>query len=64
MFQRGIMDVGAVDVPKYLVLLVIPLGFFLLTLQFLRKIVTGFGASKAPESVGAEAESANAAGPE
>lgn len=64
MFQRGIMDVGAVDVPKYLVLLVIPLGFLLLTLQFLRKIVTGFGTSAASESVEAETERANAVGPE
>lgn len=36
-FQNGITDVKAVDVPKYLILVVIPIGFFLLTLQFVRQ---------------------------
>ncbi len=36
-FQRGVTDVQAVDVPKYLILLVIPLGFFVLSLQFVRQ---------------------------
>lgn len=35
-FVRGVVDVQAVDVPKGLVLLVIPLGFALLGAQFLR----------------------------
>jgi TRAP-type C4-dicarboxylate transport system permease small subunit len=39
-FHRGVTDVQAVDFPKYLVLSVIPLGFFLLTVQFLRRFVS------------------------
>ena len=35
-FKRGIIDVQAVDVPKYLVLIIIPVGFILLAVQFLR----------------------------
>ena len=41
-FQRGVTDVQAVDVPKYLVLLVIPLGFLLLILQFARKVFESY----------------------
>ncbi len=33
-FQRGVMDVRAVDVPKHWILSVIFIGFLLLTLQF------------------------------
>jgi len=36
-FQRGVTDVQAVDVPKYLILVVIPLGFLVLVLQFVRQ---------------------------
>ena len=39
-FQRGVTDVQAIDFPKYLVLSVIPLGFFLLTVQFLRRFIS------------------------
>ena len=39
-FQNGIIDVKAVDVPKYLILMIIPIGFFVLSLQFLRQIFT------------------------
>jgi C4-dicarboxylate transporter DctQ subunit len=38
-FQRGVTDVQAVDVPKYLLLMVIPFGFLSLTLQFVRNLV-------------------------
>ena len=38
-FERNVIDVQAVDVPKAYVMMVIPLGFFLLLLQFLRRIV-------------------------
>jgi len=38
LFQRGVMDVQAVDMPKYLVLMVIPAGFFVLTVQFFRNL--------------------------
>jgi TRAP-type C4-dicarboxylate transport system permease small subunit len=45
-FQRGIVDVKGVDVPKYLILGVIPAGFFLLTLQFFRNMVASLEKSK------------------
>jgi C4-dicarboxylate transporter, DctQ subunit len=38
MIERGVVDVQVIDVAKYKVILVIPLGFFLLSLQFLRKM--------------------------
>jgi TRAP-type C4-dicarboxylate transport system permease small subunit len=40
LFQRGVTDVQAVDIPKYLVLMVIPAGFLVLTAQFLRNLAT------------------------
>ena len=39
-YQRGVIDVQAIDMPKYLVLSIIPIGFLLLALQFLRGLVT------------------------
>lgn len=36
-FQNGIIDVKAVDVPKYLILMVIPIGFLILCLQFFKQ---------------------------
>lgn len=36
-FQNGITDVKAVDVPKYLILIVIPIGFLTLSFQFLKQ---------------------------
>ena len=41
MFERGVTDVQVVDVAKYKVVLIIPLGFLLLALQFLRKTLIG-----------------------
>jgi TRAP-type C4-dicarboxylate transport system permease small subunit len=38
-FQRGVIDVQAVDVPKSLILLVIPLGFLLLDARFLLNLL-------------------------
>ncbi len=38
-FKRGIIDVQAVDVPKYLILVIIPIGFTLLVLQFSRQFI-------------------------
>ncbi|MBW2065140.1 MAG: TRAP transporter small permease [Deltaproteobacteria bacterium] len=35
-FQRRVIDVQPLDIPKAYVLVVIPLGFFLLSLQFLK----------------------------
>ncbi len=40
-FQRGVIHVQAVDVPMAYVLFAIPLGFFLLVLQFGRDLVEG-----------------------
>lgn len=37
-FQRGIMDVRAVDVPKYLLLSVVCIGFLLMALEFLSQL--------------------------
>jgi len=34
-FRDKVVDVGSIDVPKSWIIVVIPLGFFLLTLQFL-----------------------------
>lgn len=39
MFRRGVTDVQAVDVPKSLVLFVIPFGFLCLTIQFIRNLI-------------------------
>jgi C4-dicarboxylate transporter, DctQ subunit len=43
-FQRKVIHVQAVDVPMAYVLFVIPLGFFLLVLQFLREFLSGMRA--------------------
>ena len=40
-YVRGVIDVASVDVPKAYVLVVIPVGFFFLTLQFLSKFLAG-----------------------
>lgn len=40
-YVRGIIDVASVDVPKAYPLVIIPVGFFFLTLQFLSKFLTG-----------------------
>jgi C4-dicarboxylate transporter DctQ subunit len=40
-FQRKVIHVQAVDVPMAYLLFVIPLGFFLLVLQFVRNFVVG-----------------------
>lgn len=41
-YVRGIVDVQPVDVPKAYVLVIIPVGFLLLALQFVRRIVEDF----------------------
>ncbi len=38
-FRRGVLDVRAVDVPKYLILSVIFFGFSVMALEFLRMLV-------------------------
>ena len=49
LFQRGVTDVQAVDIPKSLVLIIIPAGFLVLTAQFLRNLATSWGRNKAGE---------------
>jgi len=40
-YQRGVMDIQVVDLPKYLILIIIPIGFLFLVGQFLRNFFTG-----------------------
>jgi len=39
-YQRGVVDIQVVDMPKYLILIIIPIGFLFLVGQFLRKFLT------------------------
>ncbi|MCA1960789.1 MAG: TRAP transporter small permease [Desulfomonile sp.] len=55
LYQRGVTDVSAVDIPRYLVLLVIPLGFLLLAFQFVRKVFTGALSIRASAPIHGEA---------
>ncbi len=48
-FTRKVINVQAVDVPMAYILFVIPLGFFLLFLQFLRNFAAGLRQIKIPE---------------
>ncbi len=54
MIERGVVDVQVVDIDKYKVILVIPLGFFLLALQFLRKMLAAFQSIKHSDSLQSE----------
>jgi TRAP-type C4-dicarboxylate transport system permease small subunit len=36
-YQRNVIDVQAVDISKYMILVIIPIGFFALVLQFVRQ---------------------------
>jgi TRAP-type C4-dicarboxylate transport system permease small subunit len=47
LFERGVTDVQAVDMPKSLILVVIPAGFLVLTAQFLRNLTASLGSNKA-----------------
>ncbi len=51
MFERGVTDVQVIDVAKYQVILVIPVGFLLLSLQFLRKMFVAFRSLGQPDSI-------------
>jgi len=56
--QRNVINVQAVDVPMAYILIVIPLGFFLLFLQFIRNFFTaarGLWNPLAPDPLGPEA---------
>jgi TRAP-type C4-dicarboxylate transport system permease small subunit len=41
LFQKGILEVKATNVPKYIIFCIIPLGGLALTLQFARQVVAG-----------------------
>ncbi|MGI9535847.1 MAG: TRAP transporter small permease [Desulfocapsaceae bacterium] len=51
---RNVIDTQAVDVPKWIILVVIPFGFTLLSLQFLRKLYVSV--SGPPSVVGPDIE--------
>lgn len=52
LFQRGVTDVQAVDMSKSLVLVVIPVGFLVLTAQFCRNLAMALGRRRAnPQEV-------------
>jgi len=53
LFQRGVMDVQAVDMPKHLVLMVIPAGFLVLTAQFTRNLAASLRRTKSRNSASA-----------
>jgi C4-dicarboxylate transporter DctQ subunit len=38
-WQRGVTDIQVVDTPKYLILIIIPMGFLFLIVQFLRQFL-------------------------
>ena len=38
-WQRGVVDIQVVDTPKYLILIIIPVGFLFLIAQFLRQFL-------------------------
>jgi C4-dicarboxylate transporter, DctQ subunit len=52
-FQRGVTDVQAVDVSKYLIIMVIPIGFLLLIVQFARNLASSLWKNQAAEGSGA-----------
>ena len=58
-FQRNVIDVQVIDVLKALVIIVIPAGFFLLALQFIRRIAEDL---RGGETGGAASGPAGAAG--
>jgi C4-dicarboxylate transporter DctQ subunit len=53
-YQRGVVDIQVVDVPKYLVLMVIPAGFFFLSLEFIRKFLIALKAIRRRKSGSSE----------
>jgi TRAP-type C4-dicarboxylate transport system permease small subunit len=48
-FQRNVMDVRAVDVPKHLILGIVFMGFMLLTLEFVNDVIRNIRQLKAGE---------------
>jgi TRAP-type C4-dicarboxylate transport system permease small subunit len=55
-FQRGVTDVQAVDVPKHLIIMVIPIGFLLLIVQFARNLASSLWKTQATEGSGTPVE--------
>ena len=53
-YVREVTDVASVDVPKAYVLVIIPVGFFLLTLQFLSKFLAGLMGKESDGDTGAK----------
>ena len=53
-YVRGVIDVASVDVPKAYVLVIIPVGFFFLTLQFLSKFLAGLLGKESDGGKGAQ----------
>jgi C4-dicarboxylate transporter, DctQ subunit len=51
MAERGVVDVQVVDIAKYKVIFIIPFGFLLLALQFLRKTFIAFKSRRHSESI-------------
>ena len=56
-FNRNVINVQAIDVPQALVIMIIPIGFFLLSLQFLRKLIAGLAGLQSAEASQMEGES-------
>ena len=58
-YKRGVVDIQVVDISKYLILMIIPIGFFFLFFQFLRNFVQSLKEIRAGEApVSSEPESA------
>jgi C4-dicarboxylate transporter DctQ subunit len=55
-YSRKVINVQAVDVPQALVIMIIPIGFFLLSLQFLRKLITGLTSLRSHQASGLKGE--------
>jgi TRAP-type C4-dicarboxylate transport system permease small subunit len=52
-YQRGVVDIQVVDMPKYLILVIIPLAFFFLAAQFARRFfiaLKGIRGSQGPST--------------
>ena len=55
-FQRGVTEVQAVDVPKFLILMVIPFGFLTLGVQFARNLFVRSAGTVAHKGTAPEAQ--------
>jgi C4-dicarboxylate transporter DctQ subunit len=53
-YVRGVIDVASIDVPKAFVLVIIPVGFFFLTLQFISKFLAALMGKEREAGKGAE----------